>query len=179
MRADKQRNKEKILKIAEDILNRNNIDTIAIDEIAKAAEVTRATLYNHFSSKEELLKEMVLPALKEITEDLKEKNRSGKGDFSRITESLFKLFINHQKTLELVSCRTLYGNEEVTAYHKAFMVQFNEAMTQANVENFPLGREMSSKLISATYLSILSELKKADRLTFPLFHKIMKGVLTL
>ncbi|MBN2655828.1 MAG: TetR/AcrR family transcriptional regulator [Spirochaetales bacterium] len=179
MRADKQRNKEKILKIAEEILTRNNIDTIAIDEIARAAEVTRATLYNHFSSKEELLKEMVLPALKEITEDLKEKNSSGKGDFSSVTASLFKLYINHQKTLELVSCRTLYGNEDVTASHKAFMEEFNKAMILADAEHFPLGMEMSLKLISATYLSVLSELQKAGKLTYSLFHKIMEGVLTL
>lgn len=179
MRADKQRNKDKILKKAEEILNRGNIDTISLEEIASAAEVTRATLYNHFSSKEELLKEMVLPALRSITEDLKERNSKGEGSFSNVTEPLYALYSSYRLTLELVSCRTLYGNEEVTAAHRDFLGEFRKAAAMAGIEEFPLGMDLSLKLISATYLQILTELHRAEKLTLPLFHEIMKGVIRL
>ena len=59
------------------------------------------------------------------------------------------------------------------------MEQFKEAMVSAGAETFPLGMDLSLRLLSASYLPILRELLREDRLEQPLFHRILQGVLLL
>ncbi|MBN2628700.1 MAG: TetR/AcrR family transcriptional regulator [Spirochaetales bacterium] len=179
MRADKLRNRTKIVEKAKELLERGNVDTISLEEIAEAAEVTRATLYNHFPAREDLLKEMVIPALHSITDELSIGNNRENADFSLISTALFHLYCEYREILELVSCQTLYGDEDVTAAHGCFMEQFKEAMVSAGAETFPLGMDLSLRLLSASYLPILRELRREDRLEQPLFHRILQGVLLL
>jgi len=164
---------------AKDLIAENDVETISLDEIAQAAEVTRATFYNHFSSKEELLKEMLLPALDFITEDLKSKNEKPVKDFSDITSSLFDLYKEHKQVIELVSCHTLYKNREVTAAHSKFLEQFQTLMVAAKPEGYPLGLKLTMSLISRIYLPVLMELHVIDRLEHSLFKQIIEGALNL
>ncbi|MDA3809955.1 MAG: helix-turn-helix domain containing protein [Spirochaetaceae bacterium] len=179
MRADKLRNKVKIINKAKELISETDIESISLEEIASAAEVTRATLYNHFSSKEELLKEMLLPALDFITEDLKNKNENPEKGFSDITSSLYDLYSEHKQTIELASCHTLYNNVEVTNAHHLFLEQFQMLMTSAKPDGYPLGLELSMKLISRIYLPVLMELHSADQLEKGLFDQIIKGALKI
>jgi AcrR family transcriptional regulator len=179
MRADRLRNKTKIIDTAKELIAVKDIERISLDEIAQSAEVTRATLYNHFSSKEELLKEMLLPALDFVTEDLKTKNAQSVNDFSDITTCLFNLYKKHKQTIELVSCHTLYNNEEVSAAHRKFMDQFQKLMNSARPEGYPLGLDLTMRLISRIYLPVLRELHSAGQLEHSLFHRIIKGVLEI
>lgn len=60
-----------ILKAAEHIFARKGFQTATISDIAKKAKVSEATIYEYFSSKEELL--FAIPA--EIVQQYQEKNR--------------------------------------------------------------------------------------------------------
>ena len=54
-RADAQRNRERILKVAKQAFTRSGADA-SLDDIAKQAGVGPGTLYRHFPTREELLK---------------------------------------------------------------------------------------------------------------------------
>lgn len=54
MRADAQRNRDRIVEVARALVRQRGIDAVSMDEIAKAAEVGPGTLYRHFPTKEAL-----------------------------------------------------------------------------------------------------------------------------
>ena len=54
MRADAQRNRDRIVEVARPLIRQRGLDAVSMDEIAKAAEVGPGTLYRHFPTKEDL-----------------------------------------------------------------------------------------------------------------------------
>jgi AcrR family transcriptional regulator len=54
MRADAQRNRDRIVEVARPLIRLRGIDAVSMDEIAKAAGVGPGTLYRHFPTKEVL-----------------------------------------------------------------------------------------------------------------------------
>jgi AcrR family transcriptional regulator len=51
---EKKRRREEILSAAERVIFKNGVDKATMDEVAEEAELSKATLYLYFSSKEEL-----------------------------------------------------------------------------------------------------------------------------
>src|ERR1700756_1430183 len=64
-RADAQRNRERILDVAKEAFTRSGADT-SLDDIAKQAGVGPGTLYRHFPTREELLKEVYRDNLEKL-----------------------------------------------------------------------------------------------------------------
>ncbi|MBT2530928.1 TetR/AcrR family transcriptional regulator [Arthrobacter sp. ISL-48] len=54
MRADAQRNRDKIVEVARAFFRAKGFDAVSMDEVAKGAEVGPGTLYRHFPTKESL-----------------------------------------------------------------------------------------------------------------------------
>ena len=54
MRADAQRNRDRIVEVARELFRAKGYDAVPMDEVAKAAEVGAGTLYRHFPTKESL-----------------------------------------------------------------------------------------------------------------------------
>ncbi|WP_321573711.1 helix-turn-helix domain-containing protein [Nocardioides sp. Kera G14] len=54
LRADAQRNRDKIIEAGRTLIREKGIDATSMDEIAKAAGVGAGTLYRHFKTKDEL-----------------------------------------------------------------------------------------------------------------------------
>lgn len=54
----RENQREWILEVAQSLFLENGIDKVTISQITKAARLTRATLYNYFTSKEELAHEV-------------------------------------------------------------------------------------------------------------------------
>jgi AcrR family transcriptional regulator len=54
VRADAQRNRDRIVEVARPLVRQKGIDAVSMDEIAKAAGVGPGTLYRHFPTKEAL-----------------------------------------------------------------------------------------------------------------------------
>lgn len=61
-----QRTKEKIRAAAADLFIRHTVSRVTADEIASYAGMSKKTLYNHFSSKEELEREVFLHFIRDI-----------------------------------------------------------------------------------------------------------------
>lgn len=68
----RENQKEHILGVAEDLFIQNGIDQITIGKIAKAARLTRATIYKYFSSKEQIAEEIY----KTVTKGWIDKNKN-------------------------------------------------------------------------------------------------------
>ena len=54
LRADAQRNRNRILDSARELIREKGLDAISMDEVAKRAGVGPGTLYRHFATKDEL-----------------------------------------------------------------------------------------------------------------------------
>jgi AcrR family transcriptional regulator len=54
VRADAQRNRDRIVEVARAIFRAKGFEAVSMDEVAKAAEVGPGTLYRHFPTKESL-----------------------------------------------------------------------------------------------------------------------------
>jgi AcrR family transcriptional regulator len=54
VRADAQRNRDRIVEVARALVRAKGFDAVSMDEIAKGAEVGPGTLYRHFPTKESL-----------------------------------------------------------------------------------------------------------------------------
>ncbi|MEE9095243.1 TetR/AcrR family transcriptional regulator [Pseudarthrobacter phenanthrenivorans] len=54
MRADAQRNRDRIVEVARELFRARGFDAVSMDEVAKGAGVGPGTLYRHFPTKESL-----------------------------------------------------------------------------------------------------------------------------
>jgi AcrR family transcriptional regulator len=63
---------EDILNAAEKIFGSTGVEGASMDEIAREAEFTRKTLYQHFGSKEELLSAVILRGFRQLLSSVKE-----------------------------------------------------------------------------------------------------------
>jgi AcrR family transcriptional regulator len=66
-RADAQRNRERILEVAKKAFSRHGANT-SLDDIAKEVGVGPGTLYRHFPTREELLREVYRAELEKLAE---------------------------------------------------------------------------------------------------------------
>jgi len=59
--ARKRKTHERIIKAAERIIESAGLESLSFDKVAETADVSRATLFNHMHTREELLVELLLP----------------------------------------------------------------------------------------------------------------------
>lgn len=83
--------RNRILKMSRRLFTAKGFENATIEDIAEAAEISKATLYNYFSSKEQLLQGIADAALEEIRqlirEDLREE-RDSLEKLRRVMETL-------------------------------------------------------------------------------------------
>ncbi|RYU65759.1 TetR/AcrR family transcriptional regulator [Aliivibrio finisterrensis] len=85
--------KEVILLAAKDAFRKNGVDKTSMDTLAALANVSKSTVYNYFSSKEELVIELLGDLWRESMEHA-ENNISNKGDIKTQLEHLLLSEIN-------------------------------------------------------------------------------------
>lgn len=64
----KEHSKEEILKAAAELFSQFGIAKVSMESVARKANVSKATIYNNFSSKENLVKDYVLSGLDQLIE---------------------------------------------------------------------------------------------------------------
>lgn len=73
MERRRERARKRILEIATKRIVEVGLDRVRLGDVADEADISRATLYSHFASKEEILVEVVRPVLEELIKAMKEK----------------------------------------------------------------------------------------------------------
>lgn len=81
---EKQAREEDILDAAERIFGSQGVDAASMDEIARAADFTRKTLYQHFGSKDELLCAVLLRGFRRILDCMRSGVGGSPNGFDRI-----------------------------------------------------------------------------------------------
>jgi AcrR family transcriptional regulator len=178
MRADKARKHSEILSSAAKVINSANADVISLEEIAQAAQVTRATIYNHFSSREQLLVEMVLPALEYLDQGILEVEARQTG-LEGLANLLCDLFENFRGILEIQSCATLRENQALREAYLGFREHFLRFLHGIPELGKDPGPVPIMRIIGETYIPILRVLNENEADPSRVrsqFNNILKGM---
>ena len=107
-RRDRERlaREEEIVSAAENIFQQKGFEASSMEEIAKAAQFTKRTLYQYFQSKEDLYFAVVLKGFKRLFEYLSEAADNKQNGFIRIQETCkgyYQFFKDNPETFRTFS----------------------------------------------------------------------------
>lgn len=102
----RQRIRKHILEIATKRFALEGPDRVRLEEVADEADISRATLYSHFPSKDAIIYEIIKPVLEELIEEyeklLKEiDSLKAEQVLNRLTDIFINLWEHHQFSLLL------------------------------------------------------------------------------
>ena len=131
--------RDRILDVALDLFIEQGYDKTSLREIAERVGVTKAALYYHFSSKEEIIRTLVHPLydalgpLSELLTSRPDRDAWGKGlaalvEWILSQRRLFELFENNQSTLHALAHDSI-DLEVHTALHGALDAIFSDEAT--------------------------------------------------
>ena len=175
----KEANHEELIRSGLKLVETTGADLLHLDLVAERANCSRATLFNHFHSREVLLEAILLPVIEEGITWIIEITDKGTPTFKDISRLCYKLWLNHSDKIYLANCRkTLADNPLLTEKHDQFvrlflgLFQSLKKQKQLRLEN----PEASARMAFRCFGSILDSLP-ADDSTEVLFHQCLKGLL--
>lgn len=153
--------KEEIIRIAADLFKEKGYKAVSMRDIAQAMGIKAASLYNHISSKQQILSTLIMEVANEFTQGMKSVRKEGKSPLQKI-----------QKLIELHIDITVNYSEGLAALNNDWMHLENDdlqdflEMREAYEENFrsiikdgiELG-EIQSRHPEVILFSILSTLR--------------------
>jgi len=121
-----ERREEEILDAALELFSKPNWESITIEQIAKASDVGKGTIYKHFVSKDELLFRLMLRFEKGLLEALKlevKEDEEPLACFQRIIEFAFRYHMNNRRYRYVVEyCNRIDFKERADeTWHSSFM----------------------------------------------------------
>lgn len=120
------RREEDILDAALELFSKPNWESVTIEQIAKASDVGKGTVYKHFVSKDELLFRLMLRFEKGLLEKLKLEVREDEeplASFQRIIEFAFRYHMSNRHYRYIVEyCNRIDFKERADeSWHSSFM----------------------------------------------------------
>ncbi|MFI7065162.1 TetR/AcrR family transcriptional regulator [Kribbella sp. NPDC050124] len=152
-RADAERNAETIIVVTRDLLAAGIVP--AMKEVAGAAQVTRATLYSHFPTREALLEAVVLKAISETDEALSALELES-GD---VDEALVRLvrrswpMLDRSRKVRAAALRHL-GAEALRSHHDAAFRHVEQLITRGRRTGV-YRSDLSLDWLVATFYAVL------------------------
>lgn len=83
--------RQQIVNVAIELIARNGFNKFRFEELADQTGYNRATLYRYFDSKEELVTEVMMSLMHEITNDIIRKTASKRATRKSFTDELYKI----------------------------------------------------------------------------------------
>jgi AcrR family transcriptional regulator len=116
-------NRENILNAASQLMMEMGVNRTSLADIARAANISKGTLYYYYSSKNDLVYDIVELHLKRITDEVFENIKSYKGDndLNSILKVLFNTFLKAETRGKL----HLYLLHEAVSGNERLKEQFN------------------------------------------------------
>lgn len=102
---EKQAREEDILDAAEKTFGKMGFEGALMEDIAREAQFTRKTLYQHFGNKEELLSAVILRGFKLLLASIREgidRETSGIGQLRSMGTAYYKFFMGHMDFFGLI-----------------------------------------------------------------------------
>lgn len=114
--------KEKILTETKRLCSKNGLQNVSIVDIAQACDMTRATLYRYFASKEEILWAIMYLHLTKFNRLIEKALQEASTTYERFA-NLKDVFIHQYES-----------NEEFYLYNEIFQTQYLKASAQENFQ---------------------------------------------
>lgn len=95
----KQRKREKIINAAAELFSHKNFHEVMMEDVAKLISVAKGTVYNYFTSKEELYFSIILSRMEKLISSLKEKIESEESSIESLrsfTTHLYMFMMKYQ-----------------------------------------------------------------------------------
>lgn len=155
-----------IIRSAERLVETNGADALSLDSIADSADIARATLFNHFHSREDLLIEVLSPAFDDCIAML-ESLHAEEGGIS--VESVVKacrfMWTRHRGAICRPGCeRSITQIPLLGERHRALVALFTDLFHNlAKTTRFRLSRpEDTALLVFKTFIPILDAAASED-----------------
>ncbi len=129
----KQATHNRIIETAQEFIVRNGVRELNMEEICKKADISRATLYNHFSGREELLSTVLSPMYEDSTGEINMLlNSSEEVTIEKIGALCLSLWEGHRELFASIAGEEerLPSTGEVEKGHSALRDSFRELFTR-------------------------------------------------
>ncbi|MBI4926609.1 MAG: TetR/AcrR family transcriptional regulator [Anaerolineae bacterium] len=160
--------RKRILSVAEMLFIQNGIDNVSMGEIATLAKITRVTLYEYFSNKEEIAWEIYTKILEDIAREIEllRADSSGNGyeKLERYVKYTIKTFQTHPERYRFVAvlnflyARRIDSDSMVNANEKALpgIYHLHGEMIKEGIADGSIRNDLDIELASAAIKNFLN-----------------------
>jgi AcrR family transcriptional regulator len=175
----KQHSKEEILKAAAELFSQFGIVKVSLEDVARKASVSKATIYNNYGSKENLVKDYVLTTIdtvikrgREILNSKMSYNDKLEAFFQQIFQITTHPITSETENFELPPHINLFGDPNVKIIHDSVMQKFGDLLVEFIHEGKKQGR-VKADLSEEAVKVLFSVLQKGfiDPEIHPRFHR--------
>ncbi len=168
--------RDHIKEVAVDLLKYKHSSDLKMEDVAKEADISRKTIYNHFSSKENLLSEIIDPMLSFCIECVKDIDVKKEVVMKDVSELCIRLHKKYGSQLNLMYNINFESLDESSALHKEYTRLFIglfkriEDLSYSKIEH----RQVAF-IVFKTFVPILNMLSQVEGYE-DLFHKSFAGM---
>ncbi|MCV7197776.1 TetR/AcrR family transcriptional regulator [Mycobacterium angelicum] len=94
--------RQRIQEVARDLFVRQGVQRTSLQDIADELGITKPALYYHFTSREDLVRSIVVPLIEEGERFVADSERVGVVDARQLLQGYFDFFYRHRQDLMLV-----------------------------------------------------------------------------
>jgi AcrR family transcriptional regulator len=94
--------RKRIQDVARDLFARQGVQRTSLQDIADKLGITKPALYYHFSSREDLVRSILVPLIEEGDRFVADQERGGVTDARELLEGYFDFLYRHRRDLMLV-----------------------------------------------------------------------------
>ncbi len=167
--------RQRIVEAATGLFIERGSRAVLMDDIAVVADVARRTLFNHFATKDDLVRAVSEPVLQEAVR-LADEAAALPGDpTDRVIALCLALWKSCGRRLGLIYATDFADSPELGALHKRFLASFRKLAAPTGSDR-PTTGGLSSKIVYRCFVPLLLALDGAADLE-PRFERGMRGLL--
>lgn len=178
-RAHRENQREHILEVAEHLLVDHGIDRVSLSDIARAARITRNTLYEYFPNKQEIVWAIFQKFMESGRAGLKEELEQFQGNGFQRIENFMLRFVDFRMSDSthlrfIVEFNTLYAREGNPARVRQMWgagYDLLAEMFRQGVADGSLRADLDPELLSAAMMNLISGMNSRFALLGDLIHE--------
>lgn len=174
------RKKEKqsnILTAASKLFQQKGISAVSLEEIADVVGISRGTIYNHFHSKDDLVRALIEPFLSRHLSVLKEiQDMSSPITLRPILEICVKMWENHHGILNLIKHSEFARFPDLMKKHFEFHKIFKDVFKKLDLRPFKFdSHEQIAHVVFSVFHPLLNSLEKHPK-PYETFYTCMEDL---
>ncbi len=181
---ERQARENEILSVAEQLFISKGFENTTMDEIAKAAEFTKRTVYQYFTSKENLFYAVILSGLKRLFSYIEENVQGEKNGFENMTgirSALCRFIKEYPNLYRLMNYVQFIKSDSASIPNAAELAQYNvrlfslfSKVTEEGIQDGSIRADLKAPLsIFALYFTttgFLSRISEAGDAYAHMYH---------